>query len=152
MKIRQFTLKIVLAIAAGFEALTGVALILVPRVVVRALLGGEIAGAGIAVSRICGLAMVALGIACWPWPEPARSALRALLFYNLIITPYLALQLVRGTTVRGLGAALLIHAVLTIFLAVAAISAERGERKREAYEVADAAPQGVSTPVESNGK
>src|SRR5215475_1533613 len=110
MKIKQFTRKVLLAIAAGVELLTGIALILVPVLVVRSLLGGEIAGAGIAVARICGLAMLALGIACWPAPEPTRAGLRALLFYNLLITPYLALQLVRGFTAKGLAAALLIHA------------------------------------------
>src|SRR5262245_26223610 len=136
MKIKQFTRKVLLAIASGVELLTGLALILVPVVVVRALLGGEIAGAGIAIARICGLAMLALGIACWPMPQPALTSLRALLIYNLLITPYLAWQLLRGVTAKGLAVALSAHAVLTVLLAVAYFSAERDERRPDVSEVA----------------
>lgn len=141
-----------MAVAVGFELLTGLALILVPRVVVRFLLSGEIAGAGIAVARICGLVMLALGIACWPMPQPTRPALRALLFYNLLITPYLAFQLARGFTARGLAVALLIHAVFTIFLAVAEVSAERAERKHEAKEGLGVAPQSPDNSIESQNR
>jgi len=145
MKIKQFTRKVLLAIAAGVELLTGLALIMVPAVVVRALLGGEVAGVGIGIARICGLAMLALGIACWPMPQPALTSLRALLIYNLLITPYLAWQLLRGVTAKGLAVALSAHAVLTVLLAVAYFSAERDEHTREASELArDTSPPTAS--------
>ncbi|HJZ83413.1 MAG TPA: hypothetical protein VKD91_23795, partial [Pyrinomonadaceae bacterium] len=105
------------------------------------LLGGELAGAGIGVARICGLAMLALAIACWPMPQPTLVALRALLIYNLLITPYLAWLLVRGATAKGLALALAVHAVLTVLLAAAYFSAERDERLQEATAVAEATPQ-----------
>jgi len=145
MKIRQFTRKVLLAIAVIVELLTGIALILVPVVVVRFLLGGDITSAGIAVARICGLAMLALGIACWPMPQPLLSALRALLIYNLLITPYLAWILVRGATSRGLAPALAVHAVLTVLLAAAYFSAERDDRRREAGEIVGVTPAAVES-------
>jgi len=141
MKITMFIRKVLLAIAAGFELLTGIALTLVPGVMTRALLGGEIAGAGIGVARICGLAMLALGIACWPMPQPTLAALRALLIYNLLTTPYLAWQLVRGATGKALAPALAVHAILAVLLALAYFSAEREERRLERSEVAVPPPQ-----------
>jgi len=148
MKIRQFTRKVLLGIAAGVELLTGAALILVPVVVVRALLGGELTGAGIGVARICGLAMLALGIACWPMPQPALTALRALLIYNILITPYLAWVLVRGATAKGLAPALAVHAVLTVLLAAAYFSADRDERRLKADE-AMATPEAFEPATDS---
>jgi hypothetical protein len=123
-------------------------LILAPVVVVRALLGGEITGAGIGVARICGLVMLALGIACWPMPRPAMAALRALLLYNLLITPYLAWQLVRGATSKGLAVALSVHAVLTVLLAIAYFSAEREERLRESQELGGGIAPGAERVAE----
>ena len=148
MRIRQFTRKVLLAIAAAVELLTGGALILAPVVVVRALLGGEIAGAGIGVARICGLVMLALGIACWPMPRPALAALRSLLLYNLLITPYLAWQLVRGAPGKGLAVALSVHAVLTVLLAIAYFSAER-EELRESQEVGGGMAPGAERVAEN---
>jgi multisubunit Na+/H+ antiporter MnhG subunit len=141
MKITSLIRKVLLAIAAGFELLTGIALTLVPVVMTRALLGGEITGAGIGVARICGLAMLALGIACWPMPQPTLAALRALLIYNLLTTPYLAWQLVRGATAKGLAPALAVHAILAVLLALAYFSAERDERRLEKSEVVAPPPQ-----------
>ena len=135
MKIKQFTRKVLVAIAAGVELLTGIALTLVPAVVVHSLLGGELAGPGIGVARICGLAMLALGIACWPMPQPAYGALRALLIYNLLITLYLAWLLVRGVTAKGLPLALAVHAVLTVLLAaVAYFSGQSDDGRQEVSE------------------
>ena len=85
-------------------------------------------------------------------PQATLAALRALLIYNLLITPYLAWLMVRGAAAKGLAPALLVHAVLTIFLAVAYISAERAERKREAEEAVGLAPEtpGNDEPEKKN--
>ena len=55
-----------LRIAAAGGAATDVALILFPRIVVELLFGTGAAGAGLAMSRVCGMALLGLGIACWP--------------------------------------------------------------------------------------
>ena len=59
-------MKKVLALAAVSEAALGVVMLLHPPIVVRLLLGAEIAGAGIAVSRVAGIALISLGLACLP--------------------------------------------------------------------------------------
>ena len=59
-------MKNVLAFAAAAEAITGLLLLLSPSIVVRLLFGAEITGAAIVVSRIAGVSLVALGLACWP--------------------------------------------------------------------------------------
>ena len=66
-------MKKVLLLAAVSEAATGLALLIVPSLVVQLLLGAELSGVSIPVARVTGIALVALGIACWP----GRTALAA---------------------------------------------------------------------------
>ena len=64
-----------LTLTAVIEAATGLALIAVPAVVVRLLLGSEISGAGIPLGRVAGFGLLSLGVACWPSRDaPARRA------------------------------------------------------------------------------
>ena len=65
-----------LAFAALAEAATGVALIVVPSLVVRLLLGTELSGVAVAVGRVAGISLLSLGVACWPGKEPTRSGAR----------------------------------------------------------------------------
>ena len=69
-------LKWVLPAAAIAEAATGVALVIVPALVGQLLLGAELAGAAIPVARVAGIALIALGIACWPGPPPRHVDLQ----------------------------------------------------------------------------
>jgi len=82
-----------LRFAAIVELGTGVAVILVPQLVVGLLLGGELAGAGIPVARCFGVALLGLGLACWPREGSGASAapaFRGMLTYNALIALYLA--------------------------------------------------------------
>jgi hypothetical protein len=68
---REFALdycrmKKLLAIVAVGEAGTGLVLAVYPSIVVRLLFAADIAGAGVVMSRITGISLIALGIACWP--------------------------------------------------------------------------------------
>ena len=56
----------VLALAATAEAGTGVLLLAWPPIVVRLLFGAEISGVGVIMSRIAGIALIGLGVSCWP--------------------------------------------------------------------------------------
>ena len=47
---------------------TGLALLIVPSLVGQLLLGEELTGIAIPVGRVAGIALIALGIACWPGP------------------------------------------------------------------------------------
>jgi len=114
-------LRKILAFAAVVEVGTGLVLMIDPAIVVRLLLGTEVSGAGTLLGRCFGIALLALGLACWPSRQDAESgspALRAMLIYNVLIALYLA-HLGRVGHLGGLllwpGVAL--HAVVALLLA-----------------------------------
>lgn len=114
-------MKRLLMLAAAGEAALGLVLLVHPPVVVRLLFGAEIVGAGIVMSRIAGIALMALGLACWPVSDAGGHATRAvpaMLCYSAIATFYLAYLGIGGGGVGSLlWPAAAIHAVLTVLLA-----------------------------------
>jgi hypothetical protein len=105
-------MKMVLVFAAVGEVATGMALLIVPSLVGRLLLGEDLAGIAIPVARVAGIALVALGIACWP--GPARIGM---LTYSAAVTLFLAyLGLVGGVGGILLWPAVALHAILTALL------------------------------------
>ena len=110
-----------LIFAAVGEAGTGLALLIVPSLVGRLLLGEELTGIAIPVARVAGFALLALGLGCWPSreaPSGSPPALRAMLTYNLLVTIYLFYLGVGGELVGWLlWPAAAAHAVLTFLLA-----------------------------------
>jgi hypothetical protein len=105
-------MKKVLALAAVSEAATGLALLVVPSVVGWLLLGEELTGIAIPVARVAGIALIALGLACWPGPP-----LAGMLTYSAAVTLYLAYLGIRGQWVGLLlWPAVGVHAILTILL------------------------------------
>jgi len=111
-------MKKVLIFAAVGEAATGVALLIVPSLVGWLLLGEELTGIAIPVARVAGIALIALGVACWPGPPRV-----GMLTYSLAVTLYLAYLGFAG----GLGGILLwpaviLHLILTALLTRASIS------------------------------
>jgi len=106
-----------LAIAAIGEAATGLILLTYPPVVVRLLFGAEIAGAGLVMSRMAGIALMALGLACWPGKAPIRMALLGMITYSLLAAVYLLYLGIRGEWVGTLlWPAVGLHMVLTLLL------------------------------------
>ena len=102
-----------LAIAATAEAATGLALLVVPSPVGRLLLGADLAGVAIPVARVTGIALIALGIACWPVTTP----LCGMLTYNALATAFFAYLGIRGSWAGPLlWPAFALHAVMAIFL------------------------------------
>ena len=72
---------------------TGLVLMIDPAIVVRLLLGVDIAGVALLLGRCFGIALFALGWACWPGrrrTDIPSSAKRAMLLYNVLIALYLA--------------------------------------------------------------
>ena len=108
--------KILLAVAAASEAALGLALLVYPPIVIRLLLGAETIGLGDVVSRFAGIALIGLGVACWP-NGSARQALDGMLTYGTLAALYLAYVGVRG---QGVGVllwpAVVVHAILVILL------------------------------------
>jgi hypothetical protein len=111
-----------LAFTAVTEAATGLALLIVPSLVGRLLLGAELTGVAIVIGRVTGIALVALGVACLP----GRTALCGMLTYNALGTLYFAWLAVGGEWVGPLlWPAVVLHAVLTALLARAWIAARK---------------------------
>jgi len=105
-------MKKVLIFAALGEGVTGLALLIVPSLVGRLLLGEELTGVAIPVARVAGIALMALGVACWPGPP-----LVGMLTYSVLVTLYLAyLGFAGGLTGILLWPAVALHVVLSILL------------------------------------
>ena len=105
-------MKKVLNFAAVAEAATGMALLIVPSLVAKLLLGEALTGVAIAVARVAGIALIALGVACWP-----GAPLVGMLIYSAMVTLYLAyLGLVGGLAGVFLWPAVSLHAILSVFL------------------------------------
>lgn len=109
--VRSLTPHKLLVVSAVIELVTSVALLLTPGLVSQLLLGIATDATNV-VARCFGIALIALGIACWPRPV-TPAALRSMLFYNGAIAVYLAYI---GMWVGGgllLWPAVVLHAVLT---------------------------------------
>ncbi len=106
--------KVLLATASTLEAVTGLALIIAPNLA-GFLLGTDISGAALAIARMAGLGLLALGVACWPRTEATIARVRAMLIYNLLATAYLGyLRFSSQSVGKLLLPALAAHAMLAI--------------------------------------
>jgi hypothetical protein len=105
-------MKKVLIFAALGEAATGLALLVVPSLVGQLLLGEELSGVAIPVARVAGIALIALGIACWPGPPRI-----GMLTYSTLATLYLGyLGFAGGSSGILLWPAVVLHVILSAFL------------------------------------
>jgi hypothetical protein len=101
-----------LIFAAVAEAVTGLALLIVPSLVGQLLLGVELAGIAIPIARVAGIALIGLGIACWPGPP-----LVGMLIYDAVVALYLAyLGIVGGLVGVLLWPAVAVHVILAAIL------------------------------------
>ena len=99
------------------EAGTGVILLAYPSIVVRLLFAAEIAGAGVIMSRLAGIALIGLGVACWPGNSDIRQALYGMLAYSMLAMLYLIKIGVRGEAVGLLlWPGVIVHAILIVLL------------------------------------
>ena len=104
-------MKTALMFAAIGEVATGVALLIVPSLVVHLLLGQDLAGFAVPVARVAGIALVGLGISLWPGPP-----LLGMLIYGSAVTLYLAYLGFNGLSGLLLWPAVVLHALLSIIL------------------------------------
>ncbi len=107
-----------LVLAAVSEAATGVALLMVPSLVGQLLFGVELTGMAMTVARVAGIALIALGVACWPGTPRV-----GMLTYNAAVTLYLAyVGFTGGVTGILLWPAVVLHVILTALLIRASTS------------------------------
>lgn len=99
-------------LAAIGEAATGLALLIVPALVGQMLLGVHLTGIAVPMARVAGIALVGLGVSCWP-----GLPLVGMLTYNTLVMLYLAyLGLAEGLTGILLWPAVILHAILSASL------------------------------------
>ena len=114
-------MKNILNFAAVGETTMGLALLFVPSSVGQLLFGERLAGTGILLGRFTGIALIALGVACWPGPPVA-----GMLIYSAGATLYLVyVGFEGGSTGIFLWPAVVLHLVLTAVLAWASVRNDR---------------------------
>jgi hypothetical protein len=108
----QIAINRVLMLTAIGEAATGLALLIVPALVGQVLLGEHLTVIAVPMARVAGIALVGLGVACWPGPP-----LVGMLTYSTLVMLYLAyLGLAEGLTGILLWPAVILHAILSASL------------------------------------
>lgn len=108
-------MKCVLIFAAVGEAVTGAALLVVPSLVGQLLLGTELTGIAVPVARVAGIALIGLGLACWPGPPRV-----GMWVYSAAVTLYLAyFGFTGGSAGILLWPAVVLHTILTALLTLA---------------------------------
>jgi hypothetical protein len=111
-----------LKLTALIEAATGVALMVVPSVVVRLLLGSPLdTSAAVILGRVAGVALFALGVACRlarddAQSRAARGLVAAMLLYNVATVAVLAFAGIGfGLHGAALWPAVVLHAVMAVW-------------------------------------
>jgi hypothetical protein len=114
--------KSLLSVTGALEAATGLALLVAPSALVELLLGtAPDAPAGVTVSRVAGVALLALGVACWLAREDAtgraaKGLVTAMLLYNVAVVAILVLAWMRfGLSGIGFWPVVLAHAALAVW-------------------------------------
>ena len=125
-------LRTLLALAAVVEAGTGLVLLLAPAFVITLLLGEGVTGDVALLGRLLGVALLSLGVACWPSRQPVEtdsSAFRGMLAYNAGVALYLAAV---GTVGHRSGVllwpAVVLHTVVALLLVRARRDAASADR------------------------
>jgi hypothetical protein len=108
---------LIVALGALVEVATGLAFIVDPAPLVDWLLGATLTAGLAPLARVVGVALVSLGVACWPGRSGGGGGLLGLLLYNLAIAAYLTLlRTLDHAGGRLLWPAVALHAVLALLL------------------------------------
>lgn len=85
-------LRRLLVFCAVLEIGTGIALMIAPEMVAAMLVRGQINELATLLGRCMGIALLALGLACWPQRQagpPSGAAFRAMFLYSTLIALFL---------------------------------------------------------------
>lgn len=112
-------MKSILTITALIEGVTGLALAIMPSLVVTILLGTSATDvSAILIARLAGAALITIAIACWLSRSNSQSAVivKAMLGYNVFSIVLLAYAVLgEGISGPGLWPAILLHVGLLIW-------------------------------------
>jgi len=114
----------VLALAAAAEVGTGVLVFALPQAAVRLLFAADVTEAGVLISRVAGISLIGLGVACWPGNE-TLWAFCGMLTYTVLVMIYLLAVGLGGHAGILLWPAVVAHAILATLLLRARIKEER---------------------------
>jgi hypothetical protein len=118
-------MKKLLIVTALLEAATGLALMLVPSPLAAVLIGASLdTPGGLIIARVCGAALIALGLACWQarvdsQTRAARGIVVAMLLYNVAafsVLVYAGVGL--NLSAIGLWPAVAVHGALALWCLV----------------------------------
>ena len=127
------------AATAVIEVGAGMALLCMPTAAVQILLGAPFeAPEGVAVARVGGAALLALGVACWlargdTKSRAARGLVAAMVIYNLGVALVLGIAGIRSMPAGVVlwPAAVVLHAVMAIWC-IGSLRGTAGDSPREA--------------------
>lgn len=106
------TVKSALVFAAVLEIATGVTLLLDPSLIAQGLFAADLSGIAVTISRVAGIALICLGVACWP-----GTPLTGMLTYSVAAALYLAyVGYSGGPSGKLLWPAVVAHLVLAALL------------------------------------
>ncbi len=115
-------MKTLLIVKSVVEVFVGLALLGAPSLVVSILVGPQLTEpAAIAIARVAGVALLAIGISCWlarkdSHRPAARGLIVGLLVYDVsVILILLAARFATGLVGIGLWPAVILHSVLAIW-------------------------------------
>ena len=87
-------------------------MLIAPSLIGQLLFGAELTGMAMTIARVTGIALIALGVACWP-----GTPLAGMLTYSAAVTLYLAyVGFAGGLTGILLWPAVILHVILTALL------------------------------------
>ena len=110
--------KKLLALASIGEVAFGIFVVAVPALAYSLLFGGDLSASGAIMARIAGLALVGLGIACYP--PGVRQGYYAMLTYSTLVGLYFVIVGTAGAAGVLLWPAVVFHVLLSASLIVAA--------------------------------
>jgi hypothetical protein len=114
----------VLAFAAVGEIATGVTLLLAPSLVSKVLFGMELVGIAMTMARVAGIALIGLGVACWP-----GTPLLGMVIYSVMAALYLTyVGFSGGASGLLLWPAVIAHGVLAALLSRGLIRGAQRDR------------------------
>ena len=108
-------MRILLIFTSLAEGAFGLLLCAAPQLIGRLLIGREVVGAASTAARIAGLALVVLGVICWPRGDLTRG-FRWMLLWSIFATLLLIGLGASGIAGVLLWPAVIVHAAITILL------------------------------------
>jgi hypothetical protein len=108
--------------SATIELGAGLALLCYPSAAVALLFGARLEGvAALSVGRVCGAALLTLGVACWlargdTQSRAANGLVAAMLFYDVAVAAVLAFAAIgNGLSGVALWPAVVLHAIMSVW-------------------------------------